>query len=83
MSGQAAREIIVPNVKMSLDQLLDVVRQLNEAGRARVARALLETRMDEELRGLLSELSRTPPADDISDQEIQAEVRAVREARAR
>ncbi len=39
--------------------------------------------MDQELRDLLSELSRVPPADDISDEEIQAEVRAVRESRAR
>lgn len=83
MSGQAAFEITVPNVKMSLDQLLDVIRQLNDAGRARVARVLLDTMMDQELRGLLSELSSKPPADDISDEEIQAEVRAVRESRVR
>ena len=83
MSGQVAVEITVPNVKMSLDQLLDVVRQLNEAGRARVAQALLDTMMDQELRSLLSELASSPPADDISDEEIQAEVRAVRGARAR
>jgi hypothetical protein len=48
-----------------------------------VARVLLETKMDDELSHLLLELSQTPPADDITDAEIQAEVRAVRESRAR
>lgn len=83
MSGQAALEITVPNVKISLDQLIEVIRQLNEAGRARVAQVLLDTMMDQELRGLLSELSGIPPAEDICHEEIQAEVRAVRESRAR
>ena len=80
MAGQAAIEITVPNVRMSLDQLVAVVRQLDEAGRALIARVLLESKMDEEFHLLLRELSDTPPADDITDAEIQAEVRAVRES---
>ncbi len=83
MSGQAAVEITVPNVKMSFDQLLAVIRQLDEPGRALIARVLLESKMDDELRHLLLELSETSPADDITDAEIQAEVRAVRQSRAR
>jgi hypothetical protein len=83
MSGQVASEITVPNVKMSFDQLLAVIRQLDESGRALIARVLLESKMDDELSHLLLELSTTPPADDITDAEIQAEVRAVRESRAR
>lgn len=83
MSGRAAVEITVPNVKMSLDQLLAVIRQLDESGRALIARALLESKMDDELSRLLLELAETPPADDITDAEIQAEVQAVRESRAR
>jgi hypothetical protein len=83
MSDQFADEITVPNVKMSFDQLLGVIRQLDEPGRALIARALLESKMDDELSRLLLELSETPPADDITDAEIQAEVRAVRDARAR
>jgi len=83
MSGQAAVEITVPNVKMSLDQLLAVIRQLDESGRALIARALLESKMDDELSRLLLELAETPPADDITDADIQAEVRTVRESRAR
>jgi hypothetical protein len=68
---------------MSLDQLPDIIRRLDEPGRAAVARVLLETKMDDELSHLLLELSQTPPADDITNAEIQAEVRAVRESRAR
>lgn len=83
MSGHLAAEITVPNVKMSFDQLLGVIRQLDESGRALIARVLLESKMDDELGQLLKELSATPPADDITDVEIQAEVRAVRESRAR
>jgi uncharacterized protein YqgV (UPF0045/DUF77 family) len=83
MPGQVAPEITVPNVKMSFDQLLAVIRQLDEAGRAVIARVLLETKMDDELNRLLQELSQTPPADDITDADIQAEVRAVRESRSR
>jgi hypothetical protein len=83
LAGQVAGEIIVPNVKMSLDQLLAVIRQLDEPGRALIARVLLESKMDDELGHLLAELSETPPADDITDAEIQAEVRAVRKSRAR
>jgi hypothetical protein len=79
MAGQLAAEITVPNVKMSLDQLLAVVRKLDESGRALIARVLLESKMDDELGDLLQELAATPPANDITDAEIQAEVRAVRE----
>jgi hypothetical protein len=83
MPGQAAVDITVPKVKMSLEQLLAVIRQLDESGRALIARVLLESKMDDELSRLLRELSETPPADDITDAEIQAEVRAVRASRAR
>ena len=83
MSGQVVTEITVPNMKMSLDQLLNVIRQLDESGRALIARVLLESKMDDELSQLLMELSETPPADDITDAEIQAEVLAVRKSRAR
>jgi prevent-host-death family protein len=37
----------------------------------------------DELEHLLRELAEMPPADEITDAEIQAEVRAVRESRAR
>lgn len=83
MAGQIAGEIIVPNVTLSLEQLLAVIRQLDEKGRALIARALLESKMDDEFNELLRELSEATPADDITDAEIQAEVRAVRESRAR
>ena len=83
MSGQVAAEITLPNVKIDFDQLLAIIRQLDGLARARIARALLESKMDDELCLLLKELSETSPSDDISDAEIQAEVQAVRESRTR
>lgn len=82
MSSRKAAEIIVPHVKIGFDDLLAAIRQLDEAGRAKIARVLLETRMDDEMRSLLKELSEAPPQDDISDAEIEAEVSAVHESRA-
>lgn len=83
MASQAAAEITVPHVKIGFDELLTVIRQLDEAGRAKIARVLVETQMDDEMRLLLRELSAASPHDEISDAEIQAEVQAVRESRAR
>lgn len=83
MASQAAFEIIVPQAKIGFDDLLAAIRELDEIGRARIARVLLETQMDDEMKQLLRELSQAAPQDDISDAEIQAEVRAVRGSRAR
>lgn len=83
MSGSIAAEITLPNVKIGFEQLLAAIRQLDERGRARIARVLLESKMDDELSLLLRELSSTPPVDDVSDAEIQAAVQAVRDSRAR
>ena len=83
MTSQAAAEIIVPHVKIGFDELLAAIRQLDEVGRAKIARVLMETKMEEEMRLLLKDLSEAPSQHDISDAEIQAEVRAVRESRAR
>ena len=83
MSSQGAAEIIVPHVKIGFDDLLAVIRQLDAKGRSKIARVLLESQMDDEMHSLLQELSEAPSQSDISDAEIQAEVRAVRASRAR
>ena len=83
MSSKAAAEIIVPHVRIGYDDLLAAIRQLDELGRAKIARVLLETKMDDEMSSLLKELSEAPHHDDINEAEIRAEVRAVRESRAR
>jgi hypothetical protein len=78
MSPQS-KVITVPPMELSLDQFLAVIRQLDEPTRLQVARALAETKMDAELRDLIEQLAQATPADDISDAEIQAEIKAVRQ----
>jgi len=70
--------ITTPEVKLSIDQLLKVVRQLDDASRVQVARVLIETEMDAKLAKLIDSLAKTEPAGDISDEDIKAEIEAVR-----
>ena len=78
MSPQS-KVITVPPMELGLDQFLAVIRQLDEPTRVEVARVLAETEMDAELRKLIEQLAQASPADDISDAEIQAEIKAVRQ----
>lgn len=77
MSG-ASTEVTIPNIKLDLDQLVTVVRGLDESARARVAQALVETEMDARLGALVERLASRAPAAGISDAAIQGEVDAVR-----
>jgi hypothetical protein len=70
--------ITIPEVKLTIDQLLKVVRQLDDASRVQVARVLIETEMDAKLAKLIDSLAKTEPAGDISDEDIKAEIEAVR-----
>jgi hypothetical protein len=70
--------ITISNVQLTLDQLVAVIRQLEPDARAKVARALLADEMDERLAHLIKRLANKPPVTDISDEEINEEVRAVR-----
>lgn len=73
--------VTIPNVKVQLtvDQLLAAVRQLEPRDRARVARAITDAELDIELAQLIAELYSQPPITDISDTDILAEIRAVRQ----
>lgn len=75
--------VIVPNVTLTLEQLVDAIRRLDEPARAQVARALLEidADLDAQLDALIRRLEAREPADDISDSEIDAEIRSVRSVR--
>ncbi len=70
--------ITIPEVKLTVDQLLKVVRQLDNASRIQIAQVLMETEMDANLASLIEKLAKTTPADDVSDEEIEAEIKAVR-----
>lgn len=78
MSPQS-KTITVPPMELSLDQFLAVIRELDEPTRVQVARVLAETELDAEFRNLIEQLAQATPADEISDAEIQAEIRAVRQ----
>jgi hypothetical protein len=71
--------VTIPNVQFTLEQLLTVIRQLDEPARTQVARTLVETSMDEKLANLIAQLANTVPDEDISDAEIAAEIKAVRQ----
>lgn len=70
--------ITIPDIKLTIDQLLKTIRQLDKATRIQVARVLLETEMDARLASLIEQLAETSPADDISGEDIEAEIKAVR-----
>jgi hypothetical protein len=70
--------ITIPEVKLTVDQFFKVVRQLDDSSRIQLARILMETEMDAKLTKLIENLAKTPPASDISDEDIETEIKAVR-----
>ena len=73
-------EITIPNVRLGLEELLAVIQSLDEPSRARVAQALAEAEMDARFKDLIRELAARAPAEDFTDDEIDREVQAVRDA---
>ena len=70
--------ITIPEVQLTVNQLLKAVRQLDNASRIQLARVLMETEMDVKLASLIEKLAKTTPADDVSDENIIDEIKAVR-----
>ncbi len=75
-------QITVPEVTLTLDQLLAAIRQLDDDALDEVTRTIWAIHHDARLSTLMHRLSQRHLDDDLSDAEIAAEVRAVREARA-
>ena len=69
-----------PSEITSLEDLLAVIRNLDELSRARVAQALSETEMDARLKELIEQLASRVPPMDLTDADIDREVQAVRDA---
>ncbi|MBE9114076.1 hypothetical protein IQ273_32445 [Nodosilinea sp. LEGE 07298] len=67
------------SVPITLEQLIQAVRQLEPDDRARVANALVELDLRSDLAALLTELYTQPPVDEMTDDDIMAEVKAVRQ----
>jgi hypothetical protein len=71
--------ITIPNVQLDLEQLIAAIRQADEQTRIQIAQVLVETQMDAKLAHLIDQLAQTTPAKDITDADIEAEIKAVRQ----
>jgi hypothetical protein len=67
------------SIPITLEQLIAAVQQLQPDERAQVARALIQVDLRSDLKALIQELYAQPPADDITDNDIMAEIKAVRQ----
>lgn len=67
------------SVAVSLDNLIAAIVDLSAQDRAKVAKALIQAELRSDLAQLLAELYSSPAQDDVTDDEILAEVRAVRQ----
>lgn len=74
----STKTVTIPNIQLTLEQLIGAIRQLEPDARSKIAQALLDEEMDERFAQLIKRLANKPPVTDISDEEINAEVRAVR-----
>jgi hypothetical protein len=75
------RTVTIPEVELSLDQLVTAIRQLEPAARSEIAKALMETELDARMAELIKSLTSRPAADDVTDADIVSEVNAVRDQR--
>ncbi len=67
------------SIPITLEQLIIAVQQLQPDERAQVARALVQVDLRSDLMALIQELYAQPPIDDITDDNIIAEIKAVRQ----
>jgi len=70
--------VTIPNVHLSLDDLIQAVRHLEPEARAQVAAALIQDDLDRRLADLIQRLARKEPPTDITMADINAEIRSVR-----
>jgi hypothetical protein len=75
------KTITIPEVELSLDQLLTAIRQLEPAARSEIAKALMDVELDARMAELIKSLTSRPAADDVTDADIVTEINAVREQR--
>ena len=75
---QTSSTITIPNVQLTLDELIGVVRQLDVESRTKVAQALISDDMDTKFGQLIQRLAEKEAITDISDEDINAEINAVR-----
>ena len=67
------------SVPITLEQLILAVQQLPPNERAQVAKALIQVDLRSDLTALIQEFYTQPPIDDITDDDINTEIDAVRQ----
>ncbi|MEH2381773.1 MAG: hypothetical protein V7K27_23275 [Nostoc sp.] len=67
------------SIPITLEQLITAVQQLQPDERVQVARALVQAGLRSDLTALIQEFYAQPPVDDITDDRIMAEIKAVRQ----
>lgn len=67
------------SIPITLEQLITAVQQLQPDERAQVARALIQLDLRADLATLIQELYAKPPVDEITDNDIIAEIKVVRQ----
>ena len=67
------------SIPITLEQLIVTVQQLPPEERAQIARALIQVDLPSDLAALIQELYAQPSVDDITDDDILAEINAVRQ----
>jgi hypothetical protein len=74
----AMTTVIIPEVELTLNQLLAAIRQLEPDARTEIAQALQSDEMDERLKRLINRLETKPAITDITIDDINDEIREVR-----
>lgn len=67
------------SISISVEQLITAVQQLQPDEQAQVASALVQAGLRSDLTALIQELYAQSPVDDITDDDIMAEIKAVRQ----
>ena len=75
------RTVKIPEIELTIEQLVAAIRQLEPEARSEIAEALMEAELDARMAALIKSLTNRSAADDITDADILAEVNAVRAQR--
>ncbi|MBX9258348.1 hypothetical protein H1Q63_31250 [Desmonostoc muscorum CCALA 125] len=67
------------SIPITLEQLIRAVQLLQPEERVEVARALIQVGLRSDLTALIQELYAQPSVDDITDDDIMAEIKSVRQ----
>ncbi len=67
------------SVPITLEQLITAVQQLQPDERAQVVKALVQMELRSDLAALIQELYAQAPVEDITDDDIMTEIKAVRQ----